>query len=59
VIVISGELTELTLPESVLADAFFAKGQYSRKLCLQKSTSYFGSFLPGRAQASPTKRRSG
>jgi CheY-like chemotaxis protein len=28
VIVISGEFSQLTLPESVLADAFFAKGQY-------------------------------
>ena len=28
VIVISGEFSSLTLPESVLADAFFAKGQY-------------------------------
>ncbi len=29
VIVISGEFSGLTMPESVLADAFFAKGQYS------------------------------
>ncbi|MGB8479911.1 MAG: response regulator [Acidobacteriaceae bacterium] len=28
VIVISGQFSDLTLPESVLADAFFAKGQY-------------------------------
>ncbi len=28
VIVISGQFSELTLPESVLADAFLAKGQY-------------------------------
>jgi hypothetical protein len=36
VIVISGELTELTLPESVLADAFFAKGQYKPEALFAK-----------------------
>jgi len=31
VIVISGEFSGLTVPESVLADAFFAKGEYQPK----------------------------
>jgi CheY-like chemotaxis protein len=36
VIVISGEFSELTLPESVLADAFFAKGQYKPEALFNK-----------------------
>lgn len=36
VIVISGEFAELTLPESVLADAFFAKGQYQPEALFEK-----------------------
>lgn len=36
VIVISGEFTELTLPDSVLTDAFFAKGQYKPDQLFQK-----------------------
>jgi CheY-like chemotaxis protein len=36
VIVISGQFSELTLPESVLADAFFAKGQYKPELLFKK-----------------------
>ena len=31
VIVVSGEFSGLTVPESVLADAFFAKGQYKQE----------------------------
>ena len=36
VIVISGKFTELSLPESVLADAFFAKGQYKPETLFEK-----------------------
>jgi CheY-like chemotaxis protein len=36
VIVISGEFSGLTLPESVLADAFFAKGQYKPEALFEK-----------------------
>ena len=36
VIVISGQFSELTLPESVLADAFFAKGQYKPAALFEK-----------------------
>jgi DNA-binding response OmpR family regulator len=36
VIVISGQFSELTLPESVLADAFFAKGQYKPEALFAK-----------------------
>jgi CheY-like chemotaxis protein len=36
VIVISGQFTELTLPESVLTDAFFAKGQYKPEALFAK-----------------------
>ena len=36
VIVISGHFSELTLPESVLADAFFAKGQYRQEELFKK-----------------------
>jgi CheY-like chemotaxis protein len=36
VIVISGEFSQLTLPESVLADAFFAKGQYKPEALFEK-----------------------
>ena len=36
VIVISGYFSELTLPESVLADAFFAKGQYKPEALFKK-----------------------
>ena len=36
VIVISGHFSGLTLPESVLADAFFAKGQYKPEVLFEK-----------------------
>ena len=36
VIVISGEFTGLTVPESVLADAFFPKGQYKVEQLFEK-----------------------
>jgi CheY-like chemotaxis protein len=36
VIVISGKFSQLTLPESVLADAFFAKGQYKPEALFEK-----------------------
>ena len=36
VIVISGEFSGLTVPESVLADAFFAKGEYQPKQLFKK-----------------------
>ena len=36
VIVISGEFSGLTVPESVLADAFFAKGQYKPEILFTK-----------------------
>ena len=36
VIVISGEFSVLTVPESVLADAFFPKGQYRPEALFQK-----------------------
>jgi len=37
VIAISGEFSGLDVPESVLADAFFEKGQYSPKACSRRS----------------------
>ena len=47
VIVISGEFSELTLPESVLADAFFAKGQYRPEALFQRIHALL-QFLPPR-----------
>jgi hypothetical protein len=36
VIVVSGQFTDLTRPESVLADAFFSKGQYKPEALFKK-----------------------
>ena len=40
VIVISGEFSGLNVPESVLADAFFAKGEYKREELFAKIESF-------------------
>ena len=40
VIVVSGEFSGLNVPESVLADAFFAKGEYKREELFAKIESF-------------------
>ena len=40
VIVVSGEFSGLNVPESVLADAFFAKGEYKREQLFAKIESF-------------------
>jgi CheY-like chemotaxis protein len=39
VIVLSGEFSRATVPETVLADAFFSKGEYKREELFEKITS--------------------
>jgi CheY-like chemotaxis protein len=56
VIVISGEFSGLTIPECVLADAFFAKGQYKNEELFAKIESFLQD-LPD-APASRTVRKS-
>lgn len=46
VIVISGNFTELSLPESVLADAFFAKGQYKPESLFAKISALIQELPP-------------
>lgn len=47
VIVVSGEFSGLTVPESVLADAFFAKGEYKREELFAKIRGFLQN-LPSR-----------
>ena len=55
VIVISGQFTELTLPESVLADAFFAKGQYKPEALFAKILSLLQELPPRPRTGRPDK----
>lgn len=55
VIVISGEFSDLTLPDSVLTDAFFAKGQYKPETLFKKILELIHE-LPARPRtSSPNK----
>lgn len=51
VIVISGEFSEVAVPESVLTDAFFSKGHYKPEALFQKILDLIHE-LPARPRAS-------
>jgi CheY-like chemotaxis protein len=55
VIVISGEFSGLTVPESVLADAFFAKGEYRPQQLFQKILDLLDQLPPRPRVGKPTK----
>lgn len=55
VIVISGQFTDLTLPESVLADAFFPKGHYEPQALFEKILALLRE-LPPRPRAGRTEK---
>jgi len=55
VIVISGEFSGLTVPESVLADAFFAKGEFQPKQLFQKILDLLNELPPRPRVGKPTK----
>jgi CheY-like chemotaxis protein len=55
VIVVSGEFSGLTVPESVLADAFFAKGQYKNEELFAKIESFLQD-LPLRPRVGRSER---
>jgi DNA-binding NtrC family response regulator len=55
VILISGEFSGVTVPESVLADAFFSKGQYRAQELFQKITDLLHE-LPTRPRVGKTNK---
>ena len=55
VIVISGEFSQLTVPESVLTDAFFAKGQYKPETLFKKILELIHE-LPARPRTGSPKK---
>ena len=55
VIVISGEFSGVSVPESVLADAFFPKGSYKPAALFDKISELLGD-LPNRPRSSSPKR---
>jgi CheY-like chemotaxis protein len=55
VIVISGKFTQLTLPESVLADAFFAKGQYKPEALFERIIALLRELPPRPRTGRPDK----
>ena len=55
VIVISGQFSELTLPESVLADAFFAKGHYKPEALFAKISALLLELPPRPRTGKPDK----
>jgi CheY-like chemotaxis protein len=55
VIVISGQFSDLSLPESVLADAFFAKGQYKPEALFKKILDLLHELPPRPRAGRPVK----
>jgi CheY-like chemotaxis protein len=55
VIVISGQFSDLSLPESVLADAFFAKGQYKPEALFKKILDLLQELPPRPRAGRPVK----
>lgn len=55
VIVISGEFTGIGVPESVLADAFFSKGQYKAEALFQRIIELIHKIPPRPRVGKPTK----